>query len=180
MNLKEQLEEIYKNNFVGEMLSKIDLVMITEEYLEYEEGKVWLTEGGIELSTRDKTVSFTYDNETYQFISAEADLLSFVSQYDYYSIDVEGKEWAKIIEEKIADLKINWIKLVETDYNGSIQSEEEFPVDFIFTFDNGATLQIASVDMRINPDTHEFSRLNYALEGQILIAFNRIFDIVTI
>jgi hypothetical protein len=175
--LKEQLLAIYNSNFIGETLLKLDIQMITDEYLEYEEGKVWLTEGGVELKTEDKTISFTYDLETFQFLCAEDSLLSYLADFDYYSIELLSYDYASIVEEKISDLKVNWIKLVETDYKGEIHAEEEYPIEFIFTFENGSTLQIASISTKINPETGQFSTINYALEGNVLISINRIFDI---
>jgi hypothetical protein len=176
--LKDQLEAIYKDNFIGEMLTSIDIQMIQDEYLEYDTGKVWLTEGGIELKTEDKVVSFTYESEPeIRFTAVESDLLPFIADYDYYGIEPESEAFYSVFEEKITDLQINWIKLLETDYKGDILDEEEYPVGFIFTFENGSTLQIASVDTAISAETLEFTKINYTLEGSILISFNRIFDI---
>lgn len=177
-DLKQQLEEIYKNNFIGEMLTSIDIVMIHDEYLEYEAGKVWLTEGGVELKTEDKVISFTYESEPdIQFTIIESDLLPYVNQFDYYSIEPESEDFYAVFEQPITNLDIHWIKLIETDYKGDLISEEEFPVGFIFTFEDGATLQIASVESKISADTLEFSSLTYTLEGAILVSFNRIFEI---
>ncbi len=176
--LKQQLEAIYKDNFIGEMLTSIDIQMIQDEYLEYDAGKVWLTEGGIELKTEDKVVSFTYESEPeIRFTVVESDLLPYIVDYDYYAIEPESEAFYSVFEEKITDLQINWIKLLETDYKGDILDEEEYPVEFIFTFENGSTLQIASVDTAISAETLEFTKINHTLEGSILISFNRIFDI---
>jgi hypothetical protein len=176
--LKQQLEEIYKSNFIGETLTSIDIKMIHDEYLEYETGKVWLTEGGVELKTEDKVVSFTYESEPeIQFTIIESDLLPYVDQFDYYSIEPESDDYYSVFEQTITDLQVHWIKLLETDYKGDVLSEEDFPVGFIFTFEDGATLQIASVESKISADTLEFSSLTYTLEGAILVSFNRIFEI---
>jgi hypothetical protein len=176
--LKQQLEAIYKDNFIGQILTSVDIVMINDEYLEYDAGKVWLTEGGVELKTEDKIISFTYESEPdIRFTAVEADILPYVDQFDYYSLEAESEDYFSVYEQKIVDLHIHWMRLLETDYKGDILNEEEYPVEFLFTFEDGSTLQIASVDTTISAETLEFSKINHTLEGSILVSFNRVFEI---
>jgi hypothetical protein len=178
-DIKTQFTEIYRNQFIGKSISRIEINMISDEYVEYEQGKTWLTEGGVEFKFEDDTLfSFSYDTETLQFICVESDLLPFVSDYDYYPIDLsESQDYYDVLENTIVDLNIDWVDFNEIDYAGNIISSEPFPISFILTFQDKSTIQIASVVSKLNGDTHKFSLIRYNLEGTILISFNNIIPI---
>lgn len=171
-NIKEQFTEIYKTYFIGKKIMKADIIMIADEYLEYEEGKTWTTEGGVELKMDDDTIiTFSYDTESMQFICVESPVLPFVGEFDYYPIELDSQAYYDTTEETIVDVELNWINITEVDYTGAVLSEEPFAVGFVLKMENGAELQIASVIVKLNIDTQKFSSIVYAVEGNILVSF---------
>jgi hypothetical protein len=169
--IKAQFTEIYKSYFLGKKIMKLEINMITDEYLEYEEGKTWITEGGVEMKLDDDTIiSFSYDNDSLQFICVESSLLPFISEYDYYPIEIDSQSYYDIIEETIVDVAIDWINMTEIDYTGAVLSEEPFAVGFVLKMENGSQLQIASVLVKMNVETQLFSKIDYAIEGNILVS----------
>jgi hypothetical protein len=182
-NIQDQLEKVYKELFVGNSINSIEINMIADEYLEYEEGRVWLTEGGIEIKFQDDRIaSFTYEEEEetneIKFLCVESELLPFITQYDYYPIDLsESQGYVNILEEKIISVDINWVTFDTLDYLGRVEQTDVYPLGFIFHFENGQKLQIASIETKLNMHNQEFAYLKYKLEGQILISFNHIFEI---
>jgi hypothetical protein len=171
-NIKEQFTNIYQEYFLGKKIMDLEINMISDEYLEYEEGKTWMTEGGIQIKLDDDSIiSFSYDTDNLQFICVESSLLPFISDFDYYPIELESKAFVDILEETIIDIDIVWVDIKETDYSGNEVSSEPFAVGFFFKFENEATLQIASVVSKINAETQKFSQIDYAIEGSILVSF---------
>jgi hypothetical protein len=171
-DIKEQFTDIYKSYFLGKKIMKLELVMITDEYLEYEEGKTWTTEGGVEVRLDDDSIiSFSYDTESMQFICVESPLLPFVGEFDYYPIELNSQEYYDVTEETITDVELAWINITETDYTGAILSAEPFAVGFTLKMENGSELQIASVIAKLSVETQKFSSIEYAVEGNILVSF---------
>ncbi len=53
----------------------------------------------------------------------------------------------------------------------------DIPIEFVVALDNGMNIQLATIEFTLNPETMSFSKLDYNIEGNMLVCLGEVFEI---
>jgi hypothetical protein len=178
MENTEQLTQAWKDALTGKTIEDIRLVMITEHYLEYEDDRIWLSDGGFEIQCSDAVFSFCFHDESGNFACHTEALETYLEGFDHYDVDLSPSSfYDRIKGAVITDLKVRWSGYEIHDYDGSVMEKVDIPVEFVVTLDNGMNIQLATIEFTLNPETMSFSKLDYNIEGNMLVCLGDVFEI---
>lgn len=178
MEDKDQRTLAWKEAITGKTIDDIRLVMITEHYLEYEDDRIWLSDGGFEIQCTNAVFSFCFHDESGNFAFHTEPLETFLEGFDHYGVDLSPSPlYTQMKGAVITDLKVRWSGYEIHDYDGSVKEKVDIPVEFVVELDNGMNIQLATIEFTLNPETMSFSKLDYNIEGNMLVCLGDIFAI---
>lgn len=165
--------------YVGKKIDKVTIAMIGGNYLEFIEARTWLSDVGIQFNFEDGSfMSLFYDENTDRFDLYDRSLEDHLEGVDHYFVDLTGNDFIESIRNiSLTDIKLKEILIENQDYNGQVIESYPLPVEYVLYFDNGATIQIASVTVAIDAEIAAIKNIYYNPEGNIWIAFDEIFEI---
>lgn len=165
------LTEEWKAKLTGKSLDQIDIRMINEHYLEYEEGAVWVADGGFEITSGDEKFSFSFHDDSGNFSMQSIPLQDLLEGFDHYPVSLAESDAALALKGAvISDVIIRWSGYEILDYAGNVAEQADIPTEFILELDNGKVIQLATIEYQLNPDTARFVKANYHIEGNLLIS----------
>lgn len=168
-----------KNKFIGKHILEIKIAMINPTYLEYVEGKTWLSDVGIELEFTDGGIcSVFYDENTDKFDLYERSLADHLEGVDHYFIEFGENDFLKELPNKeIINLETVEKTMEVQDYNGEVVESDKIPVEFLFEFSDDSSLQIATVSVQMSKQESAITEIFYNPEGNIWIGLDEKIDI---
>jgi len=114
-----QLTEAWKEALVGKTIDDVSLHMLAEHYIEYEEGRIWISDGGFEIRSGESHFSFCFHDESGNFAFHAQPLTDFMEGFDHYEVDLsESVPYLKIKDTTIIDLNVRWSGYEVHDYDG--------------------------------------------------------------
>ncbi|MBK7222142.1 MAG: hypothetical protein IPH94_12695 [Saprospiraceae bacterium] len=165
-----QLTEAWKEVLIGKTIDDVSLHMLAEHYIEYEEGRIWISDGGFEIRSGESHFSFCFHDESGNFAFHAQPLTDFMEGFDHYEVDLsESVPYLKIKGTTITDLNVRWSGYEVHDYDGSVQEKIDIPVEFLISLDDGQCIQLATVEFTLSPETAFFTKLDYNIEGNMFV-----------
>ena len=173
------IENALIQTLIGKKITAIDIAMIGNNYMEFIEGRTWLSDVGIQFTFDDATfASVFYDENTDRFDIYERSLADHLDEVEHYFIDLSDNEFIQSITDyAISDLKIIESEFAIEDYKGDVLESQILPVEFILEFENGSKIQVATVTVSIDKEEVAIKSMHYNPEGNIWIGFDEIFEI---
>lgn len=165
-----QHTEAWKEALIGKTIDGMTLRMLAEHYIEYEEGRIWISDGGFEIRSGESHFSFCFHDESGNFACHAQPLTDFLEGFDHYEVDLSESEYCQaIIGKTITDLDVRWSGYEVHDYDGSVQEKIDIPVEFLISLEDGQCIQLATIEFTMSPETALFSKLGYNIEGNMLV-----------
>lgn len=172
-------ENSITQKYIGKKIAAMEIAMIGSSYLEFIEGRTWLSDAGMQITFENGSfLSIFYDENTDRFDLYERSLDDHLEGVEHYFVDLTGNEFIDSIQDfAITDVKLKEIELENQDYNGNVVETYALPVEYIVYLENGVTIQMASVTVAIDAELAAIKSMYYNPEGNIWIAFGELFEI---
>jgi hypothetical protein len=177
VELKEWEDQFY-NALVGTRLKDISLIQVNPKYFAFDVERVWVLDGGIELTLEDgrkMTYAWNKDVELMDLQFGEPD--SLLLDLDFYVInEISEKVMSSLHDKKILDVEFewNWYQMLNEDF----ELEDEFhyaPLGMTLAFEDNQTLQLASIRFQLDGQT--LANAHYLPEGDMLVSLNELIPI---
>lgn len=179
MENREVITSLIKTYLVGKTIGQVSLSMINAHYLEYEEGRVWVSDGGLEIEAGGEKYAFSFHDESGNFSCQPMPLDELMEGFDHYEVDLsESEAVAGVMGAEIQDVEVLWSGFEVTDYDGSVLEKVDVPVEFLLCLNNGSCIQLSTIHSSLDPETMKFKEVVYDIEGNLLVSFGEKIDIL--
>jgi hypothetical protein len=165
---------------IGGELEKCHLFNVNPSYFAFDEERVWVLDGGIQLKlTNGTSISYCWhkDMELMDMIEGSPEVL--FGDLDFYEIeDITGKVNRTLAGKKIENVHAewNWYQKMNDDFE--LEDELNFaPLGLTLVFDDESSLQLAAIQFAVNSQDKSLARAEYLPEGDLLVAVNEKIEI---
>jgi hypothetical protein len=171
-------EDQFYNALVGKSLANIELLQVNPKYFAFDPERVWVLDGGIEMTTSDgQNLSYCWHNKVELMDMHLGDSEPFFGELDYYAIsEVTEKVKQKLQGVEITEVEFEWNWYQMLDDNFELEEELHYaPLGMTLTFSDGQTLQMASIRFQLDGQT--LANAHYLPEGDMLVSLNELIPI---
>jgi hypothetical protein len=168
-----------KQTYIGKKIKSIDIAMISPQYLEYIEGKTWMSDVGVQITLEDDSYfSIFYNEDTDVFNLYERTLADHLKGVEHYMIDlVDNEIILKLKNLQILDIEVIEKIVEEHNYNGDIIDSHKIPVEFLIKLEEDNTIQVATVNVHISSVDSSITEIYYNPEGNVWIGIGEVMEI---
>lgn len=165
--------------YTGKKIAGIQIAMMSDRYLEYEEGRSWLSDTGVGFKLDDGSCfSIFYDENNDAFGLYERTLEDHLTGVDHYFLELDENENIK----ELSNYPIFGIELIEKDiqtldYNGEVVESIRVPVEYLIKLEEGVNIQVASVSIQLDTESATIAKIYHNPEGNIWISLGGIIEI---
>jgi hypothetical protein len=168
-------------HLLNRKLTGLRFFNVNDSYFIFDRDSTWVFDTGVQLVLDNGLFSFGWNSEFEAFdYSLEKPMEELQQNEALYAIDPEDtKALESLVGATITGISYDWDYFQEYDEHAQLKEEKIYiPVGLKLTFDNDQLLQLAAVRYSLNPESGELTRPYYSLEGQLLVALNKEFEIV--
>ncbi|MEZ4951913.1 MAG: hypothetical protein R2784_21340 [Saprospiraceae bacterium] len=164
---------------VGKKLTSINLYNENDHFLCFNQKKLALIDGGIELGFDKEIISLAWNEKEELFDIAMSPADGLLGSLDYYQISTKDLPIGSDLQGltiKSANVQWSWYQNVDENFE-PIGEKQYIPIELIIEFDHGRVLQIATVDCNI--EDGKIQSVSFNSEGELLLSVDTIFEITT-
>jgi hypothetical protein len=168
----QETQQKLETLLLNKPLTHIEFYNVGEKYFELKPEHSWLFNGGVELHFGEEVFALAWDmgNDSFDYTVADG-VKPLLKDADYQAVEATSIS-------NVSQLIGKSIQNIEFDENGELKEEKVYvPMGLKITFSNDSTLQIATVEALIHPETLDVVEAYYNLIGQLLISVNNEFKI---
>ena len=168
----EAIETTYRELLVGATLTGMECFIVGEEFLTFDPEKIWVINAGVELMINEQPFCVAYNIDMRLWDSVIGTIEELTGEVDILELDAEEiPTKSQLVGQKITGVDFNWNWYHKLDENFVPVQEKSFiPFEIFFQFENGSTLQLASIGFSL--ENNEILNPKFNSQGQLLVAIN--------
>jgi len=167
-------------HLLNRQLTGIRFFNVHDSYFVFDRESTWVFDSGVQLQFGDDLFSFGWNHEYEAFDYSLEQPMEQLQAHDqlYVVAPEETQPLEHLIGATITGIDYEWDFFQEYDEDFQLKEEKIYiPVGLKITFDNDRKLQLAAICYTLHPETGELHLPYYSLEGALLVAFDKEFEI---